>query len=81
MCLKYSNPGVVGYPDRVAVLPGGVTVWVEVKSKGKHPNKVQQLRHEQLRRLGHNVAVVESKQQVDFLLAGVNFISGLENDL
>lgn len=81
VCLKYSNPGVVGYPDRVAVLPGGVTVWVEVKSRGKRPNKVQQLRHEQLRRLGHNVAVVESKQQVDFLLAGVNFISGLENDL
>lgn len=81
VCLKYSNPGVVGYPDRVAVLPGGVTVWVEVKSKGKRPNKVQQLRHEQLRRLGHTVAVVESKQQVDVLLAGADFISGLENDL
>lgn len=81
VCLKYSNPGVVGYPDRVAVLPGGITVWVEVKSKGKRPNKVQQLRHEQLRRLGHTVAVVESKQQVDVLLAGADFISGLENDI
>ena len=81
VCLKYSNPGVVGYPDRVLLFPGGFVVWVELKSKGKRPNKVQQLRHEQLRRLGHNVAVVESKQQVDILLAGADFISGLENDL
>ena len=81
VCLKYSNPGVVGYPDRVAVLPGGVTVWVEVKSKGKRPNKVQQLRHEQLRRLGHNVAVVDSKDQVDTLLSGMNFLAQIENDL
>lgn len=81
VCLKYSNPGVVGYPDRVLLFPGGFVVWVELKSKGKRPNKVQQLRHEQLRRLGHTVAVVESKQQVDVLLAGVDFISGLENDL
>lgn len=77
VCLKYSNPGVVGYPDRVAVLPGGVTVWVEVKSKGKRPNKVQQLRIAQLRQMGHNVAVVDSKDQVDTLLQAVDFVKDL----
>lgn len=81
VCLKYSNPGVVGYPDRVAVLPGGVTVWVELKSKGQKPNKVQQLRIGQLRQMGHNVAVVDSKQQVDVLLAGLDFFTEFENDL
>lgn len=81
VCLKYSNPGVVGYPDRVAVLPGGVTVWVEVKSKGKRPNKVQQLRHEQLRRLSHTVAVVESKSEVDLVLKAANFVYNIEGEL
>ena len=33
ICLKYSNPGMAGYPDRICLLPGGVTIWVELKSK------------------------------------------------
>ena len=81
VCLKYSNPGVVGYPDRVVLLPGGVVVWVELKSTGKHPEKIQQLRIDQLRDMGHNVAVVDSKDQVDTLLSGMNFLAQLENDL
>lgn len=81
VCLKYSNPGVVGYPDRVVLLPGGVVVWVELKSKGKHPEKIQQLRIDQLRAMGHNVVVVDSKDQVDTLLSGMNFLAQLENDL
>ena len=81
VCLKYSNPGVVGYPDRVVLLPDGFTVWVELKSKGKQPNKVQQLRIKQLRDMGHTVAVVESKAEVDLVLKAANFVSNIEGDL
>lgn len=77
VCLKYSNPGVVGYPDRVVLLPGGFVVWVELKSKGRKPNRVQQLRIDQLRAMGHNVAVVDSKEQVDVLLQAANFVKDL----
>lgn len=77
VCLKYSNPGVVGYPDRVVLLPGGFVVWVELKSKGKKPNRVQQLRIDQLRAMGHNVAVVDGKDQVDVLLQAANFVKDL----
>lgn len=77
VCLKYSNPGVVGYPDRVLLFPGGFVVWVELKSKGKKPTKVQQLRIAQLRQMGHNVAVVDSKDQVDTLLQAVDFVKDL----
>lgn len=77
VCLKYSNPGVVGYPDRVVLLPGGFTVWVELKSKGKQPEKIQQLRIDQLRAMGHNVAVVDSKDQVDTLLQAADFVKDL----
>lgn len=81
VCLKYSNPGVVGYPDRVVLLPAGVTIWVEVKSNGKKPNKVQQLRHDQLRAMGHTVAVVESKAEVDLVLKAANFVYNIEGEL
>ena len=74
VCLKYSNPGVVGYPDRVVLLPAGFTVWVELKSKGCKPNRVQQLRIAQLREMGHNVAVIDGKDQVDVLLSAADFV-------
>ena len=77
VCLKYSNPGVVGYPDRVVLLPGGFVVWVELKSKGRKPNRVQQLRIDQLRAMGHNVAVVDGKDQVDLLLQAADFVKDL----
>ena len=77
VCLKYSNPGVVGYPDRVVLLPGGFVVWVELKSKGRKPNRVQQLRIAQLREMGHNVAVVDGKDQVDVLLQAADFVKDL----
>lgn len=63
--LKYSNPNVVGYPDRIVILPGKPAVWVEVKSKGKKPRAIQRLRHETLRNLGQSVYVVDSKEAVD----------------
>ena len=77
LCLKYSNPGVVGYPDRVVLMPEGVTVWVELKSKGKRPNRVQQIRMAQLREMGHNVAVLDSKELVDDLLKALDAVKDL----
>ena len=29
VCLKYSSANTAGYPDRVALLPGGRTIWIE----------------------------------------------------
>lgn len=68
MCLKYSNPGMVGFPDRVCLLPGGVTLWVELKSKDGRLNEVQKIRIRQLRGMGHTVNVCRSKEDVDEVL-------------
>lgn len=67
-CLKYSNPSMAGYPDRVALLPGGVTVWVELKSRGARPRALQEVRLARLRDLGHRVHVIDSKEGVDLML-------------
>lgn len=68
ICLKYSNAGMVGFPDRLCLLPGGVTIWVELKSKGESPKAIQQVRFSQMAKIGHRVYVCDSKEKVDEVL-------------
>lgn len=68
LCLKYANANVTGYPDRLVCIPGGFVVWVELKSKGKKPTKLQQIRHSELVSLGHEVHTIDSKSKVDELI-------------
>lgn len=42
MCLKFESPGMSGVPDRVILLPGGHTVFVELKQPGKHERARQE---------------------------------------
>lgn len=65
ICLKYSNPNQVGYPDRAVLLPGGMTLWVELKSTGEKPSKLQRERFREMEGIGHSVAVLDSKEAVD----------------
>jgi hypothetical protein len=68
ICLKYSNANMVGYPDRVICLRGGKTVWVELKSKGKKPTKIQTIRQSELVSMGHEVHTIDNKQSIDELI-------------
>ena len=68
LCLKYSSANTTGYPDRLLLLPDGRVVWIEIKTKGKHPNKLQLLRHDELRRHGHTVFVADSKEGIEKIL-------------
>lgn len=65
VCLKYSNPGAIGYPDRVALMPEGRCYWFELKSRGHKPSKVQSVRFKQMESIGHHVYVVDSKPSID----------------
>ena len=64
-CLKL---GQDGWPDRIAVLPGGVTVWVELKRPDGEIAKLQTWRRIQLQRIGHRVETPKSKEDVKALL-------------
>lgn len=70
-CLKYSNPNCVGYPDRLIVLPGGMVLWVELKSKGRKPSKIQLARMDELTDLGHSAVVIDNKAAVDELINAI----------
>lgn len=67
-CLKYSNQSIVGYPDRLVLLPKGKVVWVELKSKGAHASAMQIVRHRQLDGMGHKVRIIDSRLGVDLLM-------------
>ena len=68
ICLKYSNPGMIGYPDRIVLLPYGVVFWVELKSKGKQLQAIQRERILQMANIGHFVHICDSREDVDNLI-------------
>ncbi len=71
MAVKVVSPGLVGMPDRMVLLPGGRIAFVEVKAPGMKPRTVQQKRHEQLRRLGFLVHILDDAGQIQALLSAI----------
>ena len=75
MALKGAVPGR-RFIDRIAILPGGVTVYVEVKRPKGGRYSAHQI--ETLRRLvemGHHVETLHTKAQVDQWLSSLRHLS------
>lgn len=62
---KFESPGNAGVPDRLVLLPGGRTVFVELKARGRKPTPLQLVQHKRIQALGHEVRVIDSREQVD----------------
>ncbi|MEN1989849.1 VRR-NUC domain-containing protein [Paenibacillus hubeiensis] len=62
---KFVSPGNSGVPDRLVLLPGGRSVFVELKAPGKKPTKLQLAQHRRIEGLDHEVRVLDSKESVD----------------
>ena len=71
VCLNYSNPGATGYPDSVALMPTGVCLWFELKSKGRKVSKVQAIRIKELESIGHVVYVCDSKESINTVFSNL----------
>lgn len=68
-CVKFNPENNRGWPDRIVLLPGGVLVWVELKRpRGGVIAPAQYVAHEDLRRLGQQVCVVRTQDEVDRLI-------------
>lgn len=65
MCIKIHNPYYRGLPDRLVILPDGGIVWVELKTLGKKPTKLQQLAHEELRKREQVVYVIDNEKKLN----------------
>jgi len=68
LCWKFTSPQMRGVPDRVVLLPGGITYWVELKAPGKQPDDHQCRRHTEMWQRGHRVVVIDSIEGVERLL-------------
>lgn len=65
MCLKFESPGMSGVPDRIILLPGGHTVFVELKQPGKHERARQEYVQQKIREAGFAVySGVDSPEKI-----------------
>ncbi len=71
LALKFTSPGCAGMPDRLVLMPGGKTGFVEVKSPGCIPRPLQIARHGLLRRLGFKVFVLDDTKQINDILEDI----------
>ena len=65
---KFISPGNSGVPDRIVLLPPGITIFVELKAPGKKSTVLQQKQQKQIDDLGFMVRVIDSKHGVDELI-------------
>lgn len=66
LCLKWVSPGFTGVPDRIAILPGGRVLFIEVKKPGTGRLSSRQKRvGDLLRALGCAVLVVDKTEDLD----------------
>lgn len=67
---KWVSPGNDGVPDRI-VFFYGMTVLVELKAPGKKPTPLQIAKHKELEKLGQQVFVLDTKEDVDQFIQGL----------
>ena len=64
LCYKFTSPGAPGVPDRIIIMPGGLVVFVELKTEIGRLAKIQKWQIEELRKRGANVRVLKGMDQV-----------------
>lgn len=65
MAVKLLSQFIKGLPDRMFLLKGGTVVFVEFKSTGKKPTKIQSYIHAKIQALGFLVYVVDSVESYE----------------
>ena len=63
-CIKFIPTHINGLPDRICLLPGGITFFAEIKTTKKTPKKIQLFLHRKLRKLGFRVEIIDTSSQI-----------------
>lgn len=71
-CLKFLPFLVNGLPDRICLLPGGVIKFVETKTKGDRPRKIQTVVHNKLKALGFEVYIISEDEELKEFLKKID---------
>lgn len=65
MCIKLLCDQLIGLPDRMCLFPGHKIAFVELKTTGKKPKRIQAYMHDKLRKLGFRVEVIDTIKGVE----------------
>lgn len=68
LALKLEGNMYAGMPDRLVLMPGGKCYFVELKSEGQKPRKLQEIIHNKLRTMGYEVFVVDTKEKLNNII-------------
>ena len=68
LCLKLPSIHISGLPDRMCLFPEGRILFVEVKSTGMKPRKIQKVIHDKLRKLGFDVEILDSTEKLNQIM-------------
>lgn len=71
MCIKLLCDQLIGLPDRMCLFPGHKIVFVELKTTGRKPKRIQMYMHNKLRALGFRVEVIDTVESV------INFVDDI----
>lgn len=64
MCIKLLCDQLIGLPDRMCLFPGHKIIFVELKTTGRKPRRIQLYIHEKLRQLGFRVEIIDTIEGV-----------------
>jgi len=67
-CIKGNAHNSRGMPDRIAILPKGLVVFIEVKRPGLKPRPNQRVRIKRFRKMGHTAVYVNTYGMIDALI-------------
>lgn len=65
MCIKLLCDQLTGLPDRMCLFPNHKIVFVELKTTGQKPKRIQLFIHDKLRALGFRVEVIDTIKGVE----------------
>ena len=73
MCIKLLCDQLTGLPDRMCLFPNHKIVFVETKTTGQKPKRIQLFMHKKLRALGFRVEVIDSIEGVEQFINSMIF--------
>lgn len=73
MALKYTSQFHRGIPDRICLLPYGLVYFVELKSTGQKPTKLQEHAMKELQCRAFDCRVVDSTESLEKFLAKIDW--------
>lgn len=73
MCIKLLCDQLIGLPDRLCLFPNHKMAFVETKTTGQKPRRIQAYMHKKLRALGFRVEVIDSIEGVEQFINNIIF--------